>query len=83
MINLSAKIKCLQVNLQNGIASYNEALSRNNMLKAEIEELRKDKKNQKQAFKTLGQKIEELNSSISAMDQNIQTKRKKVEKTKE
>ncbi len=83
MINLSAKIKCLQVNLQNGIASYNEALSRNNMLKSEIEELRKDKKNQKQAFKTLGQRIEELNSSISAMDQSIQTKRKKVEKTKE
>lgn len=53
MINLSAKIKCLEVNLEKGIASYNDALSRNNMLKSEIDELRKDKKNQKEAFKTL------------------------------
>ena len=40
------KIAELQKNLEKGIAAYNEALSNNHRLKTEIDELRKDKKNQ-------------------------------------
>jgi len=38
---LNAKIKYLEINLDKGISTYNEALSKNNTLKTEIDELRK------------------------------------------
>lgn len=43
---LNARIKSLENNLEKGISTYNDALSRNNALKTEIDQLRKQKKNQ-------------------------------------
>jgi uncharacterized protein involved in exopolysaccharide biosynthesis len=48
--NLNAKIKYLENSMEKGIATYNSALSKNNKLKNEINELRKDKKIQRDAY---------------------------------
>lgn len=80
---LNARIKSLETNLEKGISTYNEALSRNNSLKTEIDELRKEKKNQIEAYKALMSRIEELNFSIKDMGESILIKKSKVEKTKE
>ena len=61
---LTAKIKCLEGYLEKNIAAYNEALAKNNALKNEIDELRKDKKNQMEAYRRLSSKIEEITNSI-------------------
>jgi hypothetical protein len=81
--NLNAKIKYLENNVEKGIAAYNDALSKNNKLKNEINELRKDKKSQREAYCVLEQKVEKLNSAIRTMDENIVSKRVNVDKVKE
>lgn len=64
--------------MEKGIAAYNDALSRNNKLKNQIDELRKDKKNQSQAYRQLTQKVEEITSSINGMAGSIENKKVKV-----
>lgn len=50
MSALSAKLKFYENSLKKGITAYNQALSQNNSLKSEINELRKERKSQMQTF---------------------------------
>ena len=68
---INARIKCLEGNLEKSIAAYNEALSKNNSLKNEIDELRKDKKNQMDAYRKLNSRIEEITNSIAQKGEDI------------
>jgi hypothetical protein len=55
----------LERELNQTINSYNDVLAVNKSFKNEIEELRKEKLNQKEALRRLTLKIEELNTLIS------------------
>jgi chromosome segregation ATPase len=80
--NLNAKIKYLENSMEKSIAAYNGALSKNNKLKNEINELRKDKKSQREAYCTLEQKVEELNCAIKNMEESISNKRANIDRMK-
>lgn len=61
---MRATLKCLEGDLEKSIAAYNSSLSRNNGLKNEIAELRKDKKNQLESYRALTEKIEKTRAAI-------------------
>ena len=48
------------MDLEKGINSYNDSLSKNNSLKNEIDELRKHRKNQIETSRRLRLRIEEI-----------------------
>jgi cell division septum initiation protein DivIVA len=50
--------------LDQAINSYNEIVAYNKKLKTEIDELRKEKLNQKEAMRRLTSKIEEYSSAV-------------------
>ncbi len=60
MTKKKGEVKILESQLDQTITSYNESLASNNRLKHEIDELRKEKKNEFEAFKTLTEKYEEI-----------------------
>lgn len=59
-MTLKGKICMLEANLDQTINSYNEALSKNNKLKCQIDELRKDKKNENEKLRFLTQRVSEI-----------------------
>ncbi len=60
MTALKGKIGTLEGTLDQTINSYNEALSKNNKLKCEIDELRKEKKTDNEKLGFLGRRVEDI-----------------------
>jgi ABC-type hemin transport system substrate-binding protein len=66
------ELKILERELNQTINSYNDVLALNKSFKAEIEELRKEKLNQKEALRRLTLRIEELNALVAGKHGEIQ-----------
>lgn len=54
---LYAKIKSLEGTLEKSVSVYDDTLAENNKLKAEIDRLRRDKKNYKEIHRNLEEQI--------------------------
>ena len=65
--DLRTKIKFLEIELEKGIVSYNNSLSKNNSLRSEIDELRKHRKIQIEAGNKLQTQICHYATTISQM----------------
>ncbi len=68
---LKSEAKILERELDQSINSYNDVLASNKNLKIEIDELRKEKLNQKDVMKKLTSKIEEYKKLINSARENI------------
>jgi chromosome segregation ATPase len=68
---LKSEAKILERELDQSINSYNDVLASNKNLKIEIDELRKEKLNQKDVMKKLTSKIEEYKKLIDSARKNI------------
>lgn len=68
--------------MDQSINSYNDVLASNKNLKTEIDELRKEKLNQKDVMKKLTSKIEEYKGLISLTKENISTKQESIGQNK-
>lgn len=68
---LKSEVKILERESDQTINSYNDVLASNKNLKTEIDELRKEKLNQKDVMKKLTSKIEEYKRLISLTKENI------------
>ena len=55
--HLHTKIKSLEANLDKAVNVYDETISQNNKLKAEIDMLRREKKNFKEIYSSLEEQI--------------------------
>lgn len=76
-------LNILERELNQTINSYNDVLALNKSFKAEIEELRKEKLNQKEALKKITTKIQELQSSIATKESEITEKKTKFSTNKQ
>ena len=76
-MKLQAELKILERELNQTINSYNDVLALNKSFKAEIEELRKEKLNQKEAQRRLSLKIEELSTLVAGKQDEIQQKKER------
>ncbi len=83
MARLNIKSCTLQKTVDKAITSYNQALSKNNTLKNEINELRKDKKNNNEIFKTLQDKGDNLKQEIKIKREEIQLKQQNIDEVKD
>ena len=54
---LQAKVKNLEANLDKAISTYNDTVAHNNKLKADIDMLRREKKNYIEMFHSLEEQI--------------------------
>ena len=68
---LKGKIGTLEATLDQAINSYNEALSKNNKLKCEIDQLRKEKKTESQKLNFLGQQLQDISQKIERKHNEI------------
>lgn len=80
---LKGEVKILERELDQTITSYNDVLASNKSLKTEIDELRKEKLNEKNVMKKLTSKIEEYRSLIDETKDNISTKKESIQQAKE
>ena len=82
VMNLNGRIKQLEFDLEKGIVSYNDSLSKNNSLKNEIDELRKHKKNQIETIKKVKKNVEERAALIGESERDIDEKKIELDKFK-
>lgn len=82
-MKLQAQQKILERELNQTINSYNDVLALNKSFKAEIEELRKEKLNQKEAQRRLSLRIEELNALVAGKQEEIQQKKERFAANKQ
>ena len=82
-MKLQAEQKILERELNQTINSYNDVLALNKSFKAEIEELRKEKLNQKEAQRRLSSKIEDLNTLVAAKQEEIQQQKERFSANKQ
>ena len=80
--NLKAKIKILEVELEKGISSYNSSLSKNNSLKNEIDESRKHRKIQIEAYRKLQTKVDQYTKIIDRIEGRIYSRKEEFQKLK-
>lgn len=77
------EMKILERELNQTINAYNDVLAVNKNFKGEIEELRKEKLNQKEALRRLTLKIEELNAVIAEKENEILEKKERFSSNKQ
>lgn len=77
------EMKILERELNQTINSYNDVLAVNKNFKGEIEELRKEKLNQKEALRRLTLKIEELNAAIVEKENEMLEKKERFSSNKQ
>lgn len=77
------EMKILERELNQTINAYNDVLAVNKSFKGEIEELRKEKLNQKEALRRLTLKIEELNAAIAEKEGEITEKKERFSTNKQ
>lgn len=80
---LKSEVKILERELDQTINSYNDVLASNKNLKTEIDELRKEKLNEKDVMKKLTSKIEEYKALIGDTKDNISIKKESIQQAKE
>ncbi len=80
---LKSEVKILERELDQTINSYNDVLASNKNLKTEIDELRKEKLNEKNVMKKLTSKIEEYRGLIDETKDNISMKKESIQQAKE
>lgn len=83
MIRKKGEVKILERELNQCISSYNESLACNNRLRSEIDELRKEKKNQNEAFRTLMERVAQVDKSIAEKKAVAEAKKSSIESAKE
>lgn len=69
------EVKILERELDSTINSYNEVIANNKKLKSQIDELRKEKLNQKEAMRRLNAKIEEYSLLLEEKHNEISKKK--------
>lgn len=77
------EMKILERELNQTINAYNDVLAVNKGFKGEIEELRKEKLNQKEALRRLTLKIEELNAAIAEKESEMAEKKERFSSNKQ
>ena len=82
-MKLQAQQKILERELNQTINSYNDVLALNKSFKGEIEELRKEKLNQKEAQRRLSLRIEQLNALVAGKQEEIQQKKERFAANKQ
>lgn len=75
--------KILEGELDQAINSYNEIIAYNKKLKTEIDELRKEKLNQKEGMRRLTSKIQEYSAAVESKQLDIVKKQENIELSKQ
>lgn len=77
------EVKILERELEQGINSYNEVIANNKQLKADIDELRKEKLNQKEAMRRLTLRLADHHSLIAQKQEEIASKKEHIQLAKQ
>lgn len=82
-VMLQAKVKNLEANLDKAISTYNDTLAHNNKLKADIDMLRREKKNFTEMLAALEEQVARHQTEAQEKLQLIDRKRRRAEELKE
>jgi chromosome segregation ATPase len=77
------EVKILERELEQGINSYNEVIANNKQLKADIDELRKEKLNQKEAMRRLTLRLADHQTLIAQKQEEITSKKEHIQLAKQ
>jgi hypothetical protein len=77
-LKLKGEVKILERELDQSINSYNDVLAANKSLKTDIDELRKEKLNQKEVMRKLNSRIEDYRNLITSTQDGIVLKKDSI-----
>ena len=82
MVKMKGKVRILENEMDQTINSYNQVLSSNKKLKAEIDELRKQKLNQKEVMTKITCRIEDSYQQVTQKQEEIDRRKELIEQDK-